>query len=176
MNENSAPSLLLFEIRLELLSANFPHFWISITSQSIDFSLESSLSMNKNRSTSSVGGLWEIYTPDRTCSELPSPLPGEDKFCKRDRRYAKDNINSCSMTSPSMPTIIRLTQICKSVEQWWVGGFITRSLRGWTDAENSAPVWETPAEGYTCAEKVSHQLDSSNFEVSSTIQLSIVRF
>jgi hypothetical protein len=41
----------LLEIGLELLSASFTHFWISVTPQSIDFSLESSLFINKNRST-----------------------------------------------------------------------------------------------------------------------------
>ena len=39
-------------------------------SQSIGFFLESSLSINKNRLTSSVGGLWEIYTPAQTRTVL----------------------------------------------------------------------------------------------------------
>jgi hypothetical protein len=71
------------------------------------FSLESNRNIDKNRSTSCVGGFWEIYTPERTCSELPSPFPGVDKFC------TKGEFNSCLTFSPSMSTIIRLAKICK---------------------------------------------------------------
>jgi hypothetical protein len=41
---------------------------------------ESTLIINKNRSTFSVGGLWETDAPKGTCSEPPSPFPEVDKI------------------------------------------------------------------------------------------------
>jgi len=69
--------------------------------------------INKNRSTLSAGGFCKIYTPNRTCSELPSLLPGVDKLCTRDRRYTKGEFNQYSTIPPSMSTIILLDNICK---------------------------------------------------------------
>ena len=38
-----------------------------------------------------------ISTPKRTCSELPSPLSGVNKFSARAYRYTNGEFNSCSM-------------------------------------------------------------------------------
>lgn len=51
---------------LEPLHTRFVCFWTCITPTSLHFSLELELNINKNRSTLSVGGLWETDAPKGT--------------------------------------------------------------------------------------------------------------
>jgi hypothetical protein len=51
---------------LEPLNTYFACFRICITPKAFTFSLESNLNIDKNRSTSSVGGFWEIDAPKGT--------------------------------------------------------------------------------------------------------------
>ena len=48
---------------LEPLVISFDCFWICIMPQYITFSLESDFSINKNRSTSYVGGFFKVVPP-----------------------------------------------------------------------------------------------------------------
>jgi hypothetical protein len=68
----------LLERGLEPLIISFAHFEIGITPKVFTLSLVSNLSIDKNRSTSCVGGLWEMDAPKGTCSELPSLKSGEN--------------------------------------------------------------------------------------------------
>lgn len=54
-------------------------------------------------------------TPKRTCSELPSPLSGVNKFSARAHRYTNGEFNSCLMVAPCGSTIIRFAKICKRI-------------------------------------------------------------
>jgi hypothetical protein len=71
----------LLEKRFEPLNTNLIYFWIYTMAKVFTFPLESNLNKDKNRSTSSVGGLSEtcapswISVPNRTCSTL-----GENKI------------------------------------------------------------------------------------------------
>jgi len=47
----------------EPLKTNFTHFWIYRIVKVFTFPLESNLNIDKNRSTSSVGGFWEFVPP-----------------------------------------------------------------------------------------------------------------
>ena len=66
-----------FETRLEPLNTSFACCYICITAQSTHCSLESNLNIDENRSTSCVGGFWEIDAPSWICSEPPSLKSGE---------------------------------------------------------------------------------------------------
>lgn len=67
----------------EPLNINFTYFWIYTMVKVFTFPLESNLSIDKNRSTSAVGGFWEIDAPKGTCSEPhSSPKSGENTIQK----------------------------------------------------------------------------------------------
>ena len=66
------------EKRFEPLNTNFSHFRVYRIAKAYTFPLESNLNIDKNRSTSCIGGFWETDAPSLICSEPPSLKSGEN--------------------------------------------------------------------------------------------------